>query len=136
MAAKTNTAGQVSQDEVLEYLKITGEFAHAERAVRERRLATEAARKAGLKVTPKELQKAADGFRALMDLTKASDTEKWLRKNDLSVDALENHLELNILKSKFIDSLEKDGEKYHNTKAVKQTVRELAYRDWLAKSMK
>ena len=71
----------------------------AERDVIERKTVAEAARKDGLRVTNGELQKAADGFRALMDLAKARETKRWLNKTGLSVEALEDYLETNILPS-------------------------------------
>ena len=126
---------EATEEEVLNYLKIKGQFAMAERDVIERKTVAEAARKDGIRVTNGELQKAADGFRALMDLAKARETKRWLNKTGLSVEALEDYLETNILKSKFMDRLEKKSPKFARAKPVRQAIRELAYRDWLSRTI-
>jgi len=83
------------------------------------------------------LQKAADGFRALRDLTKARDTQRWLKANGITIEALEDYLEANILISKFKDKLTKSApKKLTASKAVKDTVRRIAYQSWLATAMK
>ena len=131
--AKRNSI-EVSPEDVQNYLRMKGQYGIYEQEVRERKMVSEAARKAGVKVSSGELQKAADGYRALMDLTKASATQNWLRKTGLSLDAFEEYLETNVLKSKFMDKLEKSSTKYQKAKAVRQVAREMAFRDWLAKA--
>jgi hypothetical protein len=122
---------EVAVAEVVDYLRITGDFAPALAEVVKRKVTAEAARKNGISVTAAELQNAADGFRAVRDLLKASDTERWLKANGIALDALEAYLETNILISKFKDQLAKRGKKLLKSKAVAETVRELAYREWL-----
>ena len=122
---------EVAVAEVVDYLRINGDFAPALAEVVQRKVTADAARKSGLKVTAAELQRAADGFRAIRDLLKASDTERWLQANGITVEALESYLETNILISKFKDQLAKRGKKLLKSKAVAETVRELAYREWL-----
>jgi len=122
---------EVAVAEVVDYLRITGDFAPALAEVVKRKVTAEAARKNGISVTAAELQKAADGFRAVRDLLKASDTERWLKANGIALDALEAYLETNILISKFKDQLVKRGKKFLKSTAVAETVRELAYREWL-----
>lgn len=139
--AAKKTAGkkskiEVSPEEVLNYLRMQGKYAAAEQEVRERKLVAQAARDGGIKVSAGELQKAADGYRALMDLTKASDTQKWFTANGLTIDAFEEYLETNILKSKFMDRLEKAGSKHQKARQVRQAIRQMAYREWMSKNSK
>ncbi len=133
MPRKKNAAIEVSAEDVLNYLRMRGQYESLAGEVRERKRVAQAARDARLKVTAAELQKAADGYRALMDLTKASDTRKWLDTNGITLDAFEEYLETNILKSKFMDKLEKSAAKFQKAKAVRQIIREMAFREWLSK---
>ena len=138
LMAKKNAEVEVAVDEVVQYLRLTGEFIPALQAIRCRKLAALAAKKAGLKVTAGQLQKAADAWRVANGLIKASDTEAWLAANDLSVEALEAHLETNLLIEKLKDHLDKktSKKKYLASKEIKEAVREMIYEDWLAKAMK
>jgi hypothetical protein len=125
---------EVSVAEVVDYLRVTGQFTPALREVVERKITAEAAAKSGIKVTTAELQKAADAFRVLNDLNKARDTERWLRSTGISIEALEAYLESNILISKFKDKLEKKAgkAKYLALPVIKESIRERIYQDWLA----
>jgi hypothetical protein len=129
---------ELAVSEVVDYLKITGKFAPALRDMVERKVASEAARKNGIKVSTKQLQSAADTFRALNGLVKASDTEKWLKQNGLTVESLEDYLETNL----FIDGLKNQLEKkataarYMKAPIIKESIREMIYKDWLANELK
>ena len=137
MAKKGNEI-EVTVAEVVDQLRITGQFAPALREVVERKVTAEAARKSGIKITTAELQKAADAFRVVNDLSKASDTARWLRSTGLSVEALENYLEINILISKFKDTLEKKTSKtkYLSTAGIKESIRDMIYQEWLNSQLK
>ena len=137
MAKKGNEI-EVTVAEVVDYLRITGQFAPALREVVERKITAEAARKSGIKVTTAELQKAADAFRVVNDLSKASDTARWLRSTGISVEALENYLEINILISKFKHALEKKTSKtkYLSTAGIKESIRGMIYQEWLNSQLK
>jgi len=137
MAKKGNEI-EVTVAEVVDYLRITGQFAPALREVVERKVTAEAARKSGIKITTAELQKAADAFRVVNDLSKASDTAHWLRSTGLSVETLENYLEINILISKFKDSLEKKTSKtkYLSMAGIKESIRDMIYQEWLNSQLK
>ncbi len=101
---------EVTVAEVVDYLRVTEQFIPAVREVVERKITAQAARKSGITVSAGELQRAADAFRTVKDLGKASDTQRWLNSAGISVEALEEFLETNILISKFKDRLEKKGE--------------------------
>ena len=136
--AKKNDELEVAVAEVVDYLRITGGFAPALRTVVERKVTAEAAKKAKVKVTGGELQKAADAFRAVNGLSKAKDTENWLTSNGLSVDAFEDYLETNLYISKFKESLNKKTgkQKYLSSPGVKESVKEMIYQDWMSKALK
>ena len=129
---------EITVAEVVDYLRITGKFAPALQEVVERKVAAEAAKKMGLKVTGPQLQKAADVFRSITGLSKASDTSRWMKSIGITVDTLEEYLETNILISKLKDALEKKTgkKKYQDSQEIKESVRNMIYRDWLAKQLK
>jgi hypothetical protein len=128
---------EISVAEVVDYLKIRGEFSPALAAVVRRKVAADGARAAGLRVTAAELQKAADAFRVVHDLHKATDTNQWLAANGLTVEALEDYLEANILISKLKDKLAKSAsKKITGSAVVKECVRDAAYQQWLAEALK
>ena len=129
---------EVSVAEVVDYLRVTGQFTPALREVVERKITAEAAVQSGVKVTTGELQKAADAFRVLNDLSKARDTERWLRSTGISVEALEAYLESNILISKFKDRLEKKAgkAKFLALAGIKESIRDRIYQDWVASQLK
>ena len=138
MAKKaTEKEMEVAVAEVVDYLRLKGRFAPALREVIVRKATVDAAKKSRLKVSTTELQKAADTFRAVNGLSKAADTQTWLQANGITVEALEEYLETNLLISKYKDHLEKkvSKTKYLSSKPVKETVRELIYQDWVSKAL-
>lgn len=136
--AKKNQELELAVIEVVDYLRITGQFAPALKTMVERKVSAEAARKKGIRVSTKQLQSAADTFRAMNGLSKASDTQKWLKQNGLTVEALEEYLETNLLINGLKNSLEKKTSKakYMKAPAIKEALRELIYKDWLANELK
>lgn len=136
--AKKGTEIEVSVAEVVDFLRITGAFAPALQEVVARKVTAQAARKSGLKVTASELQRTTNAFRVTHDLSKARDTNAWLRANGISVEALEEYIETNVLLTKFKDRLEKKTakKKYLASPQVKASVREMMYQDWLKKALK
>jgi len=136
--AKKNQELELAVSEVVDYLRVTGRFAPALREVVERKITADAARKSGLKVSTKQLQSAADTFRAMNGLAKASETEKWLRQNGLTIEAFEDYLETNLLINLFKNKLEKKAgaAKYLKATIIKETIREMIYKDWLAQALK
>ena len=129
---------EVAVAEVVDYLKITGQFEPALREVIVRKITAEKARKKGFKVGKQKLQKAADAFRLIHGLNKASQTEAWLKANGIRLEALEAYLEENLLVNAFKDDLVKKAGKtrLYNAAPVKETVRELVYQRWLNKAIK
>ena len=129
---------EIAVVEVVDYLRMTGQFSPALREVVYRKITAEAAKKAGMRISTVELQKAADIFRAANGLNKARDTDTWLKSSGISVEAFEEFLETNLLINKFKDTLEKKAAKgkYLASPGIKESVKEMVYQDWLAKAMK
>ena len=136
MAKKTDEI-EVAVAEVVDYLRITGGFAPALAEVVQRKVTAAAAKKSGLRVTAKQLQKAADAFRASLGLDKAKATRAWMRNNGVTIETLEDYLETNLLTAKFRDELEKKSPKRKHLDApvVQELVRDLIYEEWLAKAL-
>lgn len=128
---------EVAVAEVVDYLRITGQFAPALREVVGRKVAANAAKRKRIKVSTTELQKAADAFRAANGLSKASDTEHWLKSNGLSIEGFEEYLEISLLVNKLKDELNKKAgkTKYLSSPQIKESIKEMIYRDWLAKEL-
>ncbi len=137
MAKKKNEI-EVTVAEVVDYLRIAGQFAPVLREVVGRKITAEAARKRRIKVGTAELQKAVDVFRAVNGLSKASDTARWLKASGITVEILEAYIETNILISKLKDALEKktSKSKYVSTPGIKESVRDMIYQDWLKSQLK
>jgi hypothetical protein len=125
---------EVGVAEVVDYLRITGQFTSALHAVIERKITVNAARDRGIKVSGNQLQKAADTFRAGHGLNKATDTQQWLESIGVSVEAFEEYLETNLLIDRFKDQLSRKAKKgkYLKAPAMKESIKEIAYQDWLS----
>ncbi len=129
---------EVAVAEVVDYLRVTGQFHPALRAVVERKLTAQEAKNKGIGVTEDELQQAADAFRVMHDLNKAKDTEDWLSSSGVTVETFEEFLETNLLMNKLKDELGKqaDKEKYISSEGVQESMREMIYQDWLGNQFK
>ena len=129
---------EVAVAEVVDYLRMSGDFGPALREVVRRKITAQAARESGLTVSDEELQKGADTFRLVNNMSKASDTENWLKSMGVSLETFEEFLETNLLISKFKDTLEGKADKneYLSSEAIKESVREMIYQDWLNNQFK
>ena len=79
----------ISADELLQNLKLTGQFEKIiEQLVRDR-ITVLSARKQGVQVTPEEIQERADQFRRVRGLHRASDTNRYLDAMGVSLDEFE-----------------------------------------------
>lgn len=127
----------VTDNDVVDYLKLTGKYQPTMREVMERHVTREEAKRTGVTVTEQELRSATEAFRILNNLGKASDMEGWLKCNGISWETFEEYLETGLLISKFKVILEKKTgrAKYLSLPAVKKSIREMAYEDWLKKRL-
>jgi hypothetical protein len=124
---------EISVAEVVDLMRIKDDFAPALREVLERKLTAEAARRSGIRVTTRQLQKAADDFRTAKGLNSAHDTERWLKAIGISLETLEAYLETNLLISKFKDRLFKEADQARliRSPAIKERLREKSYENWM-----
>lgn len=128
---------EVGVQEVVDYTRFTGAFAQNLREVVRCKMTVQAAREKGLEVTDEELQKAADVFRTVNNLTTVEQTNNWLQGRGLDLDTLENYLEANLLIYKFKDALfqKADQQKLLSTTAIRETLSEMVYQEWLRKNV-
>jgi radical SAM protein with 4Fe4S-binding SPASM domain len=64
------------------------------------------ARKKDVRISKRELQNAADSFRATFGLNKAEDTTRWLRSHQISLEQFQDYLAVGLLRAKVEASLE------------------------------
>lgn len=137
MVKKPNEIG-VTVAEVVDYMRINNRFFPELREVVERKVAVEEAKKRSIKVSTKELQKSADTFRLLNDLSSASDTEAWLKSNGISLEILEEYLKTNLMIYKLKNKLEKETNKskFLSTQEIKDVMRDMIYEEFLNSKLK
>ena len=136
--AKRPTKLDVSVAEVVDYMRITDDFAPALAAVLERKVTVAAAKQAGLRVTAAERQAAADDYRAARGLQRARDTDRWLRSIGITLATFEQYVTANLLIAKFKKSLYEKAEKQvmMSSQELEEAATEMAYREWLKKALK
>lgn len=129
---------EIGVAEVVDYLRLSGQFAEALNEVVKRKIAVKAAKDNGIEIGEDELQRAADAFRIANGMNKASETEEWLASHGISLEALESFLETNLLVSKMKDKLvdDTDKEEYLASEAIQESIRNMVYGDWMAEQMK
>ncbi|MBI5057507.1 MAG: SurA N-terminal domain-containing protein [Nitrospirae bacterium] len=135
---KKNAEIEIAVAEVVDYMRIMGGFQPALNEVVKRKVASNAAKQMGVRVSSAELQKAADSFRLLNGLVSARDTENWLKANGVTVETFEDFIETNILVNKLKDRIEKkaDRRKYAASPAIQSSIREMAFQDWVTNALK
>jgi hypothetical protein len=127
---------EVSVGEVVSYLRIEGGFSEALSHVVRRKLLLRAADEAGISASTEELQRAADAYRAINGLHKASDTVAWMRNDGITADVLEKHLEENIRISRARDHIAASCDaSITEQPVVKTLIRELSVEDWLNRKL-
>jgi parvulin-like peptidyl-prolyl isomerase len=104
---------EISDADILEQVKISRKMPEITEQIIMNRIIREEAEKAGIKVEVKELQEAADDFRARNNLIRAKSTQMWLKMNHLSLDEFENIIRLELLSNKLRNFIVSDKvEKY------------------------
>jgi hypothetical protein len=135
--AKKKKNIEITMENILLYLKLTGHYAPLLKEVVERKVAVEGAKKNGIAVTIRQLQRAADVFRLAHHLTQAQDFENWLASSGISLKTFEKHLEEDLYISQFKDLLKSKSDKanYPAAPEIKSTIRDLEYHKWLTKNL-
>jgi parvulin-like peptidyl-prolyl isomerase len=94
-----------SAEEIIRQIKFSCQMPDIIEAIATRKIITDAADKAGLKVDNAELQQAADNLRLANKLIKVEDTWTWLQKNYLSLDEFKELAQINLLSAKLANHL-------------------------------
>ncbi|MFB2771858.1 peptidylprolyl isomerase [Pelatocladus sp. BLCC-F211] len=96
---------KISSVDILQQIKLSCQIPELVQAIANRKIVTDAANQAGIKVETTELQKAADNLRVANKLLKAEDTWAWLKKHHLAVEEFELLAETNLLSAKLASHL-------------------------------
>ncbi len=99
VVAATVNGETISIKQLLHTLKVQGKMGFVDDALRAV-LISQAAKREGVTVSDEELQEAADEYRRWLGLHKASDTQEWFKRNQATVDDLEERIELAICTEK------------------------------------
>lgn len=128
-----NKEYEINEGEVVDYLRLTGQFKPALHEVLRRKVAVQVAQEKGIKITPEELQQAADNFRVCEELHEASETNRWLSETGITLEALEEYLTANLLINKLKDGLEKDivNTQVLSSEPLRTVVRETAFHNFI-----
>jgi parvulin-like peptidyl-prolyl isomerase len=95
----------ISSDEILHQIKLSCQIPSVIQAIMVRHIIRYVAQQQGIKVEPEELQLAADEFRFNNNLKSAEYTWSWLQKHHLSLDNLEELVEITVISSKLAQHL-------------------------------
>lgn len=96
---------QISSSEVLNCLKVSCKLASVVQDTVRHQIISDAARLAGIEVSDRELQQAADNFRVKYNLYNPATTWQWMNNNYLTGDDFEQLIYESILTSKVIQQL-------------------------------
>lgn len=95
----------ISVDDIVRHIKLSCQIPSIIEAIITRQIIQHAAQVQGIKVEPEELQQAADTFRLTTNLKTAEATWSWLQKHSLSLDNLEELVEITVISSKLAQYL-------------------------------
>ncbi|WP_414549674.1 peptidylprolyl isomerase [Anabaena sp. CCY 0017] len=95
----------ISASDIIRSLKLSSQVPGLVEAIASQKIIQEAAQKAGISVTPEEVQQEGDNLRLTKKLVKAQDTLAWLEKHHLSVDDFDELVRNQVLTQKLADYL-------------------------------
>ncbi|WP_017314983.1 peptidylprolyl isomerase [Mastigocladopsis repens] len=95
----------ISYEDIIRNLKLSCQIPTVMEAIATQKIITEAAQKAGIKVSDEELQQEGDRLRFAKKLVKAQDTWAWLKKHHLALDEFEELVHDSILYKKLVNHL-------------------------------
>ena len=101
----TNTNINISDRDLIHEAKLAGRIPDLVRGIIRRQVIGTQIKKAGIEPSTAELQQAADQFRLVNQLESAEATNKWLQKNQLSVDDFEEIVTQDLLSNKLAHHL-------------------------------
>ncbi|MGB7416635.1 MAG: peptidylprolyl isomerase [Thermosynechococcaceae cyanobacterium] len=95
----------MSAEDIFNQVKLSGQLMAVKDAIATRQATEFAATKAGIEVTPEEIQVAADEFRSVNNLQRAEETLAWLQQRGLAVEDFEGMIHFSVLQSKLAQHL-------------------------------
>ncbi|HEY9801357.1 MAG TPA: peptidylprolyl isomerase [Leptolyngbyaceae cyanobacterium] len=95
----------IANSDIIEHLLLSYQLPEILQAIASQKAIAQAAKEAGITVTPEEIQQAGDNFRLTKKLVKAQDTLAWLEKHHLSEDHFEASICNQILAQKLAHHL-------------------------------
>jgi parvulin-like peptidyl-prolyl isomerase len=98
----------ISDRDILQQVKLSIKTPEIIEQIISRKVITETATEAGIKVTLDELQQASDEFRLTNELHNAEETWKWLKNQGLSLDDFEEALNYSLISLKLSKHLFQD----------------------------
>lgn len=90
----------ITEQDILQQVKLSCQIPTLVEAIITRKVITDAAAEAGIKVETEELQQAADQLRLMSKLNNADETLAWLKQHSLSVDDFEDLVYNNTISGK------------------------------------
>jgi hypothetical protein len=129
---------KVTNDEVVEYLRLTGQYGQVYRDLVMRKTAVAAAQAKGIRVTEEELEEAAEVIRARYGFDSEEDEGKWVEMSGLTPKQFRNFVETNALVGKWKEHLRGGAktESYLQGGLAASVVRDLVFQDWLLGELK
>ncbi|EAZ92786.1 peptidylprolyl isomerase [Crocosphaera chwakensis] len=95
----------VAVEEIIKEIKLSGKMREITEGLMNRRIITQEAERANIKVETEELQQAADQFRLRHNLESADQTHQWLTRSQLSIEDFEEILHFSIISGKLAKNL-------------------------------
>jgi parvulin-like peptidyl-prolyl isomerase len=105
LASRMPKMPPISQDEILQQVKLSCQIPTLVKAITERKIVAQKAQALNLQVDTAELQKAADSFRLNNNLATTQETLRWLQRHALSLEDLEALVYHAVLSTKLADAL-------------------------------
>lgn len=96
---------QISSSNILDYLKVSCNLASVVHDTVRQQIISDAVRSAGIVVSDRELQQAADNFRVKYNLYNPATTWEWMNQNYLTGDDFEKSIYESIFTTKLIQHL-------------------------------
>ena len=95
----------ISPEKIIEQLKLSFQLPSVIQGIARRQIVLTATAKAGITVSPEEIQQAADDIRLANKLHKIEDTWLWLEQNGLTVEEFEESVRYQVLCNKLAQYL-------------------------------
>lgn len=95
----------ISSEEILHQIKLSCQIPAVIEGILSRKIIARAVKEQGIKAEPEELQQAVDELRLMSNLRSAKATWSWLQRHSISLDDLEELVEITVISSKLAQHL-------------------------------